>query len=143
MEYPEKLDDAIDFALADKNLKAPSKDRWKNPWEYELVGFKHLVKVPKNQKYALGSSLLGKQADFEKALEAPYKANIDIMPVQMGSTTRGSESVFFVNPADRTKTKVLIKVGHRRMGATLGFVGNNIIAVSDGDYWKLLPRPRR
>jgi hypothetical protein len=142
-KFPEKLQEAIDFALETKNIRAPNKDRWGKPWEYELVGFKMLTKVPKNQKYSLGSKILGKYTDFEKALELPYAEKIDIVPVRMGSSTRGSESVYFKQADVENAQPVLMKIGDRRMGVTFAFIGKNIIALTDGNHWKLVPRPRR
>ncbi len=144
MKYPEDLQDALDYALNSKyKLKAPSTDRWGKKWEYELVGFKKLIKVPKNQKYTISSVLLGQTTDFNQALELPYAEKIKLLPVRMASTVRGKEAVYFVSADDKKKTSININVGGRRMGVTVGFVGKNVIALTEGNHWKMVSRPKR
>lgn len=139
--YPEKLSTALQ--MYGKATRASKTDRWDRPWEYELVGFKHLIKVPKDQKYDLHSSMLGEDSNFEKALEIPYASRIKLVPMKMGITTRGQESVYFTLDGSNAATPILLEVGKRKYGATLAYVGDNILVLTDGNHWKLLPRPRR
>jgi hypothetical protein len=143
-EFPATLKEALDFAKETQKFTAPSKDRWGKPWEYDLVGFKTLTKVPKNQKYALGCNMLGQDSDYEKALEIPYAEKIDLVPMKMASTARGAESVYFKKADDKNNTPILLKVGGApKRGVKLAFVGRNILVLSNGDHWRLVPRPRR
>lgn len=146
LKYPETMQEGLDYAAtARTKVVAPATDRWGKPWEYELVGFKTLEKVPKNQKYAISSKLLGTLDNLEEALELPYAEKINLVPIRMGSTTRNEESVYFNKADDKnaTPTPILIKVGERRSGVMVGFVGSNVIALTDGNHWKLVPRPLR
>lgn len=139
--FPAKVDDAID-KYAD-TIKASKVDRWGKPWNYELVGFKHLTKVPKDQKYSLQSILLGEDSDYEKALEIPFGGRINIVPMKMGLTTPGAESVYFKKADDEKSSPIHIKLGERVGGVALGYVGKNILVLTDGNHWKLLPKPQR
>lgn len=139
-KFPEKLIDAIEFAEQKKGLKVPAKDRWGKPWTYDLVGFKTLTKVPKNQKYALSCTILGQYSDFAEALEMPYAGKIDLIPVKMGSTKSGFESVYFKKAGDASSRPILMKVGDRKSGVTCAFIGRSVIALTDGNHWKLFKR---
>lgn len=140
MAYPEKYQDAID--MFQEKTRAAKTDRWGRNWEYELVGFQMLTKVPKNQKYSLKSSLLGDISDYVKALEVPYASGIDIEPMKMGITTPGKESVYFKKIDDKTNAPIKMDLGELKRGFSLGYVGQNILAVTDGNHWKLMSRPR-
>jgi hypothetical protein len=137
--FPESLE-ALKTLPADR--RPPPADRWGKPWEYKLVGFKALRGLP-NQKYELISQLLGPESDLRAALADPYAARINLKPSRLVSPAGQSEVVEFVTDGEPVARKQVMSVGSTSERIVFPYSGQNLILLSDGDCWKVLPKPRR
>jgi len=124
----------------------PLADRWAEPWEYRLTGFQQL-KGLRNQKYDLRSRTLGPTSDLAGALKIPYASRIRIRPVRLMSSDTMAKVVQFVTEPSSGSTGDAGEIIHISVGARHGriffpFMGKHLILLSDGNHWKVLPKPR-
>lgn len=148
VEYPPSLDV---FKSLPEDKRPPSKDRWGKPWDYKLVGFKSAPKMPKNLKYEIGSQLLGSYSDMGKALSIPYGSRMNYRPYRKMPGTPGAETIEFLIVEEKEqseaekigtkpKTKILSK-GMNGNGVYLAYYGAKIMAMNDGNHWKIIAKP--
>lgn len=149
IQYPKSLDTVKSLP---KEHWPSLTDRWGKPWLYRLVGFKRLRGFY-GQKYELKSTMLGRNSDLSKSLEIPYAGRIDLKPVKLIFSAYGKETVRFVTQSSRSEDtvtsstgkkekSVILSVGAKSGGIFFVYMGKNILILSDGDYWKIMPKPR-
>lgn len=121
---------------------APLADRWGMPWEYRLKGFKRLTGLS-DQKYELLSAKLGRSSDLNEALAVPFACRITLTPIRVMSASTSAGIVQF---ADKTAAgrggPIHLSVGARHGRNLFPFMGESLILLSDGDHWKVFPKPR-
>ena len=137
IEYPESLDAVAPPA---GEMRPPSTDRWGKPWSYRLVTFRRL-KGLRGQKYELQSAALGKHSDLRQSLEIPYGSRIRLKPVKILSSAPGKETVQFVT-TDESGKHVILSLGTESDGIFFAHSGSNILILSDGSHWMVLPKPK-
>ncbi len=128
--YPPSLDKLPPAA------RPPMNDRFGKPWKYQLTGF---AKVPgfTDQKYALQSVNLGDASEFKAALQLPYAARIQAVPLQVIVAPGNTQAVKF----NLAGSAAVVGVGQSAGDLYLAFVGTRILIVCDYTHWKVLPRP--
>lgn len=138
IEYPETL---AALKKLPEALVPPLTDCWKTPWDYRLTGFKR-IKGLANQRYVLQSSRLGADSDLQGALGRPYACRTAMTPVSVSSATGGKENIMFKTAGDNPQ-KLLLSEGATVEGITLAYCGLNLLILSNGDYWLVMPKPRQ
>lgn len=136
IEYPAALD-----ALADVPglRQPPAADRWERPWRYRLASFRRLSGV-EGQRYELRSTMIDGEQDLAAALAVPYASRIRIEPAGMRAWSGGRMAVEFTSPA-APETRIYLSPGDAADGLELAHLGARILVLSDGDHWRLAPRP--
>jgi len=137
IEYPESLDAIASLA---EEMRLPPIDRWGEPWSYRLVTFRRL-KGLHGQKYELQSAALGKHSDLWQSLEIPYGSRIRLKPVKILSSASGKETVQFVI-SDESRKHVVLSLGTEADSIFFAHSGSNILILSDGFHWMVLPKPK-
>jgi hypothetical protein len=133
IEFPARLD----ALRALKGLPVPPfSDRWGQAWGYRLES---AIKGMAGQQYVLESTRLGNGSDLGKALALPYAAGIRLSPSRLIAAGEGEPVVEFAVPSNKP---VVLSVGGTAEGVTAAFIGPNLIILSDGDHWQVLPKPR-
>ena len=131
IEFPASLDVL-------KSLKRmpvpPLTDRWDKPWEYSLDS---RIKGMKGQRYILESSALGSRSYLKKELALPYADELDLKPVRM---VRNVANVVEFRTA--SGKSVVRKYGDHSNRINLVYLGKNILVLSDGSHWSVMPKPR-
>lgn len=133
IEYPKSLDPLKML----KKHKPRMEDRWGRPWSYSLASLKYLIGIS-GQKYTIRSPTLGYKSDFAKALKIPYGSKMAVRPLSMG---RDKVTIRFVTTDEKKKT-VYIALGATRESITIAYIGKKLIVASNGDHWKIMPKPR-
>jgi len=112
----------------------PLMDRWGKPWEYRLDS---KIKGMESQRYILESATLGAYSRLDRALKEPYADGLQLKPVQMVKTARNVVEF-------ETSNGLLIKrqAGDQSNRINLVYLGANIVVLSDGNHWCVLPKPR-
>jgi len=121
-------------------IKPPFKDRFGKNWSYRIVNFKYLRGL-KNQKYELLSTTLGNNSDLTNSLAKPYAGEIKLKPVKLITGTPGKETFSFERIGEKKET-IFIAVGSKNNNVLFVFCGQEIIILSDGNHWSVLPRPK-
>lgn len=133
IEFPARLDAVRALKLS----PAPRfEDRWGQAWGYRRESS---IKGMASQQYVLESSRLGQGSDLDKALALPYAAGIGLTPSRLISAGDADPVVELSVPS---KKPVVLSVGGAAEGITAAFIGPNLIILSDGNHWLLLPKPR-
>lgn len=131
IEFPASLE-------ALKTLKnvppPPMTDRWGKPWVYRLESS---IAGMAAHRYVLEAELLGADSDLKKALKRPYADGLQLRPVRMVAGLTDTVEL-------RTEKGLSL---HRQLGKEAGngalvYLGSNIIVMSDGNHWSVLPKPR-
>ena len=138
IQYPETL--AVLKRLP-KGSVPPLTDQWKTPWDYRLIEFKR-IKGLKNQRYVLQSQRLRADSDLHEALARPYASDAVIRPVSVSRAMDGRESIMFETFGDKSQ-KVLLSEGTTFQGIRVAYLGVQLLILSDGDYWLVMPKPRQ
>ncbi|MBI2438902.1 MAG: hypothetical protein HYV36_08855 [Lentisphaerae bacterium] len=138
LEYPINLQPLKKTAT---NSSVPLTDRWGAPWQYELTTFK-VIKGARGQRYRLESKTLLEFSDLNKALAAPYAGRIRLQPSSVSTTASGAQNVAFQLLGDKPE-KILLSEGGQAAGVTLAYIGSQILILSDGDHWQVLPKPAK
>jgi hypothetical protein len=112
----------------------PLTDRWEKPWVYRLES---AIKGMESQRYVLESSTLGAYSRLDRALKEPYGSGLQLQPVKMINTSRNVVEF-------KTSDGLLIRrqAGDQSNRINLVYLGANIVVVSDGNHWSVLPKPR-
>lgn len=125
----------------------PMTDRWGDPWQYRLTGFKHLKGMPA-QKYELRSPTLGAASDLHEALDIPYAERITLTPRRLVSGQGATTVVEFVPstaspdaPEHAGQSAVYIALGAKLGSIFFPYMGPRLILLSDGNHWKPMARP--
>ena len=116
----------------------PLADRWGNPWTYELAAMRALKGFPR-QRYILESKRLGANSDLTRALAVPYASRIQLEPVRIVTGLGAGETVEFVTPA---RKNIALMAGTDMDGILFAYLGKSLIVLTDGNHWRLVPRPR-
>jgi hypothetical protein len=122
--------------------RPPLADRFSQPWQYSLTGFKHL-RGTKAQRYTLASTELRDSSDLRLALARPYAADIRPTPLRLVSGERGS-AIFVFETGGPQSGKATVAEGVAIDDTTV-FVkqARTFLVLSDGDYWRIVPWPPR
>ncbi len=131
IEFPSSLE-ALK-SLGDK-ASYPLTDRWGKPWVYRKGS---AIKGMESQRFVLESSALGVRSDLKAALKIGYAERMDLKPVRM---VPGLLVVVELKTAEGRS--MLREEGDRANTVNLIYVGGYIIVLSDGNHWKVLPKPR-
>lgn len=137
--FPESLA-ALKAIPADR--RPPLTDRWGDPWDYRLIGFKYL-KGALDQKYQLRSVRLGDDSELEAALQVPYASRITLGSPTRILTAGTSVIAEFETEGTQGKRTQRISVGSRSAGILFAHMGQYLVVLSDGDHWSILPKTRR
>ena len=116
--------------------RLPPRDRFGKAWVYSLTGYSKLPGFG-NQKYSLESEDLGDLSDYRKALALDYAARIETAPVRM-VTASGSPPSVELNLNGR---QIPLGAGQAINNISMSFIGDEIIVLTDGTYWKVFQRP--
>jgi len=131
IEFPASLE-------ALKTLKSaaaiPVSDRWGKPWEYRLASS---IKGMAAQRYVLESSVLGAHSTLEKVLALPYAGGLQLQPVRV---VAGVMDTVEFKAADGQS--VFRQLGSDSSRISLAYLGANIVVLTDGNHWSVVPRPR-
>jgi hypothetical protein len=118
--------------------RPPLLDRFGRAWKYELTALKRLTSV-RAQSYRLQSHVLGDDSDLATALRRPYGGGLVLWkPVRfIAAPTPGAPaSVLF----EKNNAKIMLAEGTQQAGTTLLFSREEMIIITDGDYWQLFAR---
>ncbi|TAN37098.1 MAG: hypothetical protein EPN23_06715 [Verrucomicrobia bacterium] len=135
VEFPASLD-ALN-ALPVTN-RPPLMDRFGRAWKYELTALKRLTTM-RGQNYRLQSYALGDDSELAAALRRPYGGGLVFWkPLRfLPAASAGAPSnVAF----EKGGTKIILAEGSRQMGVTLVYSREDLIIITDGDYWQLFAR---
>jgi len=122
--------------------QGPFVDRWKQTWNYRLVGFKSPVfKNARDQKYELQSAALGPDSDLKMAMEVPYASKVNLKPGKIISASPGKETIEF-STTDEKAQKSMLSVGSDSGAISFPYMGPSLIILSDGDHWSVIPRSK-
>ncbi|MDA3925307.1 MAG: hypothetical protein PF904_11485 [Kiritimatiellae bacterium] len=131
IEFPASLD-------ALKSLKKtavpPLSDSWGKAWDYRLES---RIKGMAAHRYVLESSVLGGRSNLKKSLEVPYADGIKMKPLRILKKVKNM--VEFRNSSGKS---VVRKLGDSSGRINLVYIGSNIIVLSDGNHWSVMPKPR-
>lgn len=131
IEFPASLE-------ALKTLKntplPPMTDRWGKPWSYRLESS---IKGMAPHRYVLESEMLGADSDLKKALKRPYADGLQLRAVRMVPGVADTVEL-------KTSYGMSInrQLGRETNSGDLIYLGSNIIVLSDGNHWCVLPKPR-
>ena len=134
--YPDSLKPLL--ALPE-NQRPPAQDRWNEPWEYRLDGFRLLKKGLGDQHYILESHTLGAASDLARALAAPFGArlqHVKLVRVVTGTSSPTAE----IEVGDAGQRHATLMEGTEFAGIRLAKVGAQSVLLTDGDHWQVLPR---
>jgi hypothetical protein len=123
-------------ALSALGLKPPPplQDRWGKPWDYRLGSS---ISGMATQRYVLESPSLGVYSELKGALALTYAARIDLRPVRMLPNVRNS-----IEFRSGSGTTIVRQAGDLSGRINLAYIGSNIIVITDGNHWSVLPKPR-
>lgn len=131
IEFPATLE-------ALKSLKdtplPPSTDRWGKPWSYRLES---AIKGMAQHRYVLESATLAADSDLKKALKRPYADGLQLRAVRMVAGM--ADTVELKTSYGMTINRQL---GREANNGYLVYLGANILVLSDGNHWSVLPKPR-
>ena len=116
----------------------PFTDRWGDPWLYQLAEMRALKGFPR-QRYVLEAKRLGANSDLTQALAVPYASRIQLEPVRIVTGLGAGETVEFVTPA---RKNIALMAGTDMDGIIFAYLGKSLIVLTDGDHWRVVPRPR-
>lgn len=144
--YPETLAVFTSFPLPAEK-KPPLKDRWDQSWAYSLAEFKQLKGLQRH-RYTIRSRELGVLTDLKKMLKVPYAGRITLKPLRV-MTIEGSSvcPVEFDTGIPKTARVTLtegsdyVPKNSDLAKITFASLGMNVIVLSDGDHWLVIPRP--
>lgn len=131
LEYPATIDT---LAKLDPAARPPLTDRFGNPWDYRREGMKH-IKGLMGQRYLLRSSRLTETSDLATELAKPYASGLRIT---LEKDAGGESGMLILTAA--SGEKLALAPGQSRGRITLAHAGRDIVVVSDGDCWRVLPR---
>jgi hypothetical protein len=134
--YPKDLAQITTHLRLRHEAKPPETDRFGKTWNYTLTGFEKLKGLT-DQKYSLGSSVLGDLSELKVAERLPYGARITAVPQRVITLPGNTEAVSF----SLGTTSLLSMLGPGVGDLHLAFIGTKIIVVCDHTYWKIFPRP--
>ena len=131
IEFPVSLE-------ALKSLKSgsvpPLTDRWGKPWVYRLESS---IKGMATQRYILESSVLSSRSYLKRACKVPYASRINLKPISM--VKGGRKRVEFKTSGGQS---VFRQAGDSSNRINLAWLGSNIMVLSDGNHWCVMPKPR-
>ena len=131
IEFPQSLEALKEL----KSAKAvPVTDRWGKPWAYRRASS---IKGMESQRYVLESGQLGADSDLKKALKRPYADGLKLRAVRMVSGLTDTVELKTDNGMSLHR-----QLGREVNNGYLVFLGANIIVLSDGNHWSVLPKPR-
>lgn len=132
----------IEFPLGLSSLKQvkkmppfPPTDRWEQSWAYQVENKGGLSR----QGYSLQSKHLGTNSDLRVALTFPYAEGITLTPTRIVSGSSDRATIEFVLPSQKT---VSLQAGTASEGIVVAYVGDRLIVLSDGNHWRVVPKPR-
>lgn len=135
VEFPVALDVFDQLAVTNR---PPLLDRFGRAWKYELAAMPRLTGV-RAQRYRLQSHALGDDSELAAALRRPYGGGLVLWrPVRFiaAPTPDAPASVVF----EKNGTKVMLAEGTQQAGVTLVYSREDLIIITDGDYWQLFAR---
>ena len=134
VEFPATLEPLNTLPVTNR---PPATDRFGRPWKYELTILKRMVDV-RAQSYRLQSYILGDDSDLASMLRRPYGGSLLLWkPTRFiaGATGQPPNVVF-----DKAGEKIILAEGAKQAGATLVYSREDMIIITDGDYWQLFAR---
>jgi len=141
VEYPETL--AAVATLREKPV-FPKTDRWGTTWSYRLAPLR-IIKDVSGQRYELNSTNLRAWPELADALKLPYAAGIAIEPVKIVTAAPGRQTVQFARAGSdegAAAQDAYLTLGADSDGVFFAYLGQHLIILSDGNHWKILPKPR-
>lgn len=129
VEFPAAFSALNELAVTNR---PPATDRFGRAWKYELAPLKRLSNI-RGQRYNLTSFTLGDDSDLGTMLRRPYGGNFALLrpsrflPGGVVEFVRGTE-------------KFVMSEGTKQNGITLAVSREELIAITDGDYWWLFAR---
>jgi hypothetical protein len=134
LQYPENL--GVIGALP-SGQRPPMADRWGAAWSYAPAAFKTL-RIGDRQTFVLESTRLGATSDLKHALARAYGAGFSFKPAKMMPSIGGKAVITFQDAAGKTET---LSEGAAGSDLGLAYLGDDVLILSNGDYWCILPRP--
>ncbi len=131
IEFPASLEA---LKVLKSAAQIPVTDRWGKPWEYRLASS---IKGMAAQRYVLESSVLGVHSTLEKVLALPYAGGLQLQPMRLVANV--TDTVEF-RTADGQS--VLRQLGIESSRISLVYLGANIMVLTDGNHWSVVPKPR-
>ena len=129
VEFPAALSALGELAVTNR---PPATDRFGRAWKYELAAMKRLTTV-RAQRYNLASFALGDDSDLGAMLRRPYGGGLILWrPARFLS----GGAVEFV----RGTEKMVLSEGTKQAGLSVAYSREELIAITDGDYWWLFAR---
>lgn len=118
-----------------KNMPLPPvTDHWGKPWAYRLESS---IQGMASHRYVLESAMLGADSDLKKALKRPYAAGLQLRAVRMVPGVRDT-----VELKTGSGMSIHRQLGQEANNGYLVYLGSNIMVLSDGNHWSVLPKPR-
>jgi hypothetical protein len=134
LEYPDSLN-AV--STLPPEFRPPMTDRWGASWVYSPTSFKKLD-IGDRQTFTLESSKLDSNSDLKKTLALPYGSGFTFKPAKVMPSIGGKAVIMFQDASGKTET---ISEGAAGNDLGLAYLGDNILILSNGDYWSIQPRP--
>ena len=135
IEFPAALDAIKTLKLA---AMPPFTDRWGEAWSYRLADLR-VFKGLARQRYELECKRLGAGSDLTLSLKIPYASRITFEPARILTGVGAGDSVEFSSP---TRKNIALMPGTDMDGVTFAYLGRTLLILSDGDHWRVVPRPR-
>jgi hypothetical protein len=134
LEYPDNLSAVSALPPA---FRPPLTDRWGADWLYTPTAFKKLD-TGRSQTFVLESTKLGETSELKRALALPYGAAFTYKPVKVMPGIGGKAVITFQDASGRMAT---VSEGAAGNDLGLAYLGDDVLILSNGDYWSIQPRP--
>lgn len=134
VEFPITMDALNTLPVTNR---PPAMDRFGRAWKYELTSLKRMTSV-RAQTYRLQSYILGDDSDLGAVLRRPYGGGLMLWkPVRFIAGGAGAPpNVVF----ERNGEKIILAEGAKQADATLAYSREDLVIITDGDYWQLFAR---
>ena len=133
IEYPDTLGP---LSSLPQELRPPLTDRWGTGWEYTPSAFKQIDAGAK-QTFTLTSVKLGANSDITKALRAPYGGGLEYKP-ERNMPQGGKPGLVIRGPGG---SRAALAEGTTAGDLSFPYFGEEIVVLSNGDYWFIETKP--